>query len=263
MSGPHDAPRHTIGVVLRLLKDDFPDVTVSKLRFLESEGLVAPDRTPAGYRTYADADVERLRAVLTLQREQFLPLKVIRERLDSPRDDSPGDDSPGDDSPGDDSPRDDPPRDDEGAPGAPPRGASPPRPSTAVSPGTRLSAGELSRQSDVEATAVQQMVSFGLLRPDPDGRFDVADLEVARAASQLVRHGVEVRHLRPFRSAADRELDLVRHVVAPVASGNGKADEDVEALTARLLGTCLDLHRALINQARAAESRPRREDRRG
>jgi DNA-binding transcriptional MerR regulator len=238
VSGPHDAPRHTIGVVLRLLKDDFPDVTVSKLRFLESEGLVAPDRTPAGYRTYADADVERLRTVLTLQRDQFLPLKVIRARLDATSNEG-------------------------GATWARSPGAAPgqARPSAEVPPDTRLSASELSRQSRVEATAVQQMVSFGLLRPDPDGRFDAADLEVARAASELVRHGVEVRHLRPFRSAADRELDLVRHVVAPVASANGEAGEEAEALTERLLHTCLDLHQALVSQARAAESRPRRGDR--
>lgn len=220
----------TIGEVLGVLREEFPDVTISKIRFLEEQGLVEPDRTPSGYRKFSADHVERLRHVLTLQRDHFLPLRVIREQLDAgahlagPLGDHLAD----------------------------PRGG-PPAPFVrvlAVAPDQAVGAAgvdELARASGVDDALVADLVRHGVLRPAADGWFGPDDIEVVRSAAALAAHGVEPRHLRTFRSAADREVDLVEQVVAPLrrAGRSGSAGEVAD--TAReVAAACLRLHAALV-----------------
>ncbi len=217
----------SIGVVLQRLVGDFPDLTISKLRFLETEGLVQPQRAPSGYRIYSEADVARLRYVLTAQRERFWPLKVIRDALDAM---------------------------DRGlTPAADPDGATPavpapaddpdvPTPATlGEPPALRLTEAELIGAARLDAGMFQALRGFHLLRPDTAGHYDDAALAVARAAAALAAYGVEARHLRPFRTAAEREVGLVQQIVGPTAG----ADSDGGS-AAEVLHHCLALHSALV-----------------
>ncbi|MGY1633210.1 MerR family transcriptional regulator [Geodermatophilus sp. SYSU D01186] len=181
-------PRLTIGEVLTVLRDDFPDVTISKIRYLESEDLVHPQRTPSGYRKFSSADVARLRYVLAAQRDQYLPLKVIKEHLDAL---DRGEPLPG------------------SAPA--PAGAAPERPSAGSLP-----AEEFARAAGLEPGQLADCVQFGLLAADAEGRHPTADLPIARAAAGLARHGIEPRHLRVYQNGAEREAGLVEQLVAPV-----------------------------------------------
>lgn len=205
-------PYFSIGEVLNVLKDAFPDVTVSKIRFLESEGLIQPERTDTGYRKFTEEDIERLRFILRLQREQFLPLKVIRERLEE-ADRSGGQASL---------------LIDEGAPAV---GAGEARESLQRQPsGASFSQAELARASGLSEEQVTELTSYRLLsptevreaRPD-DGeesaawlRFDERDLEAAKLSRALLDLGLEPRHLRVFRLAADRWADLADQMVKPL-----------------------------------------------
>ena len=228
----------TIGQVLEQLRDDFPDVTSSKVRFLEAQGLVTPERTPAGYRLFRAEDVERLRYILTAQRDRYWPLKVIREALDAL---------------------------DRGLPvraadsGRPPpstRTSDPvPAPAadlpadpglvraTALQPRgrARLTGPELRQASGIDKPLFSALESFGLLRADATGHFAAEAVEIAVAAKRLAEHGLEPRHLRPFRNAADREIGLVDQVLA-TRRGNGSRDER----TAEILSACIALHTALV-----------------
>jgi DNA-binding transcriptional MerR regulator len=188
-------PRLTIGEVLAVLRDDFPDVTISKIRYLESEDLVHPQRTPSGYRKFSRADVSRLRYVLAAQRDQYLPLRVIKEHLEAL---------------------------DRGEPlptvaGGP--GSVPPPPAVdgdadgGVPP---LTPEQFARAAGLEPEQLADCVQFGLLVTDADGRHPATDLPVARAAAGLARHGIEPRHLRVYRSGVEREAGLVEQLVAPV-----------------------------------------------
>jgi len=187
-------PRLTIGEVLAVLRDDFPDVTISKIRYLESEDLVHPQRTPSGYRKFSRADVGRLRYVLAAQRDQYLPLRVIKEHLEAL---------------------------DRGEPlpaAAGAHSAVPPRPAgeddgTGVPP---LTPDQFARAAGLEPDQLADCVQFGLLVTDADGRHPAADLPVARAAAGLARHGIEPRHLRVYKSGVEREAGLVEQLVAPV-----------------------------------------------
>jgi DNA-binding transcriptional MerR regulator len=186
-------PRLTIGEVLAVLRDDFPDVTISKIRYLESEDLVHPQRTPSGYRKFSRADVSRLRYVLTAQRDHYLPLRVIKEHLEAL---------------------------DRGEPLPAGAGASTPVPPPAgaddeagVPP---LTPEQFARAAGLEPDQLADCVQFGLLATDADGRHPAADLPVARAAAGLARHGIEPRHLRVYRSGVEREAGLVEQLVAPV-----------------------------------------------
>jgi DNA-binding transcriptional MerR regulator len=186
-------PRLTIGEVLAVLRDDFPDVTISKIRYLESEQLVSPQRTPSGYRKFSGADVARLRYVLAVQRDQYLPLRVIKEHLDAL---------------------------DRGEPlpstGTPPATVPPPVADAAAAQERPLSAEQFARAAGLDPEQLADCVQFGLLAPDGDGRHPVADLPIARAAAGLARHGIEPRHLRVYRSGVEREAGLVEQLVAPV-----------------------------------------------
>lgn len=206
-------PFFSIGEVLNVLKDAFPDVTVSKIRFLESEGLIAPERTESGYRRFTEEDIERLRFILRLQREQFLPLKVIRERLDEV-DRTGGQtkltfEEPEAETAEPESPREAMQREGSGA---------------------SFSSDELARASGLSEEQVTELTSFRLLSPTeireakPDGtgegapqlRFHEHDLEVAKLSRALLDLGLDPRHLRVFRVAADRWADLAEQMVSPL-----------------------------------------------
>ena len=219
--------------MLHELRADFPDVSISKIRFLEAEGLVTPQRTPSGYRTFSTRDIERLRYILTAQRDRFWPLKVIREALDAlDRGLTPPTDEP--------DAR-------QGRPRPPAPSVDPDLPTAAelAQPAPlRLTAAELREAAELDSTTFEALQTFGLLRPGTDGHFDAAALDVARAAGALAGYGVEPRHLRPFRTAADREIGLVQQIVSPSRAGSGarRAPDP----TAEVLRQCIALHTALV-----------------
>jgi len=174
----------TIGEVINHLKGEFPDVTVSKLRFLESEGLVSPRRASSGYREFRPADIDRVRYILRQQRDHFLPLKVIKSKLTAWE------------------------RGEE--PTTPPAAGAPPDTYFATT-GVTMSAEELARAAGAPADLVSRLVEHGVLQPkqgEDAEAFDDDDLAVTRAARRLTGHGLEARHLRSFRNAANREADL-------------------------------------------------------
>ena len=218
-------PRLTIGEVLAVLRDDFPDVTISKIRYLESEDLVHPQRTPSGYRKFSRADVRRLRYVLTAQRDHYLPLRVIKEHLEAL---------------------------DRGEPLPPSAGAAatvrPPRAEDGGDAGVPpLTAEQFARAAGLEPQQLADCVQFGLLVTDADGRHPATDLPVARAAAGLARHGIEPRHLRVYRTAVDREAGLVEQLVAPVL--RARSEEARTRATEKLrelAGLSAQLHTALL-----------------
>jgi DNA-binding transcriptional MerR regulator len=217
----------TIGAVLAALSEEFPDVSISKIRFLEGEGLVAPGRTPAGYRTYTPADVDRLRYILTAQRDRFWPLKVIKDALDAlDRGLTPS--AGAADRPAPPTPVDDP-----DVPSARDLGAA---------ANLRLTAHELAGAAQIDPALLDSLTSFGLVAADKDGHYDEAALSVAHAAGQLAAYGLEPRHLRTFRTAADRELGLVEQALAAVPGGPDER-ADHQAVVAR---ACVALHVALV-----------------
>ncbi|BCB91451.1 transcriptional regulator FtsR [Phytohabitans suffuscus] len=206
----------SIGEVLAELRVEFPDTTISKLRFLEAEGLVEPSRTAAGYRKYSWDDVARLRFVLSAQRDQYLPLRVIREQLAS--------------------------RD--AATAAPVR-------LVAVGPtqegDSRLSRDQLIERSGLDGTTLAEVERLGLLAPIAPGRYDADALAVATAVAGLAAFGLEPRHLRAFRSAADREVGLFAQLVAPLARQNDPAAQARAGQTADdLVRLSQQLHAALV-----------------
>jgi DNA-binding transcriptional MerR regulator len=216
-----------IGAVVDALAPEFPDVTISKIRFLESEGLLTPERTASGYRLYAPADVERLRYVLRAQRDHFWPLKVIKDSLDAlDRGLRP---AAGD---GDGRPR---------PPAAEPDPDVPT--ATELRPGApvQLTRAEVCEASGLDGDDLAALEGFGLLAPDADGHFGADDLRVAAAAAGLAAYGIGARHLRPFRTAADREVGLVQQALAGRPSGPGR-----EAAVAEVARLCLALHAALV-----------------
>ncbi|MDY6055585.1 MerR family transcriptional regulator [Micrococcus sp.] len=216
-----------IGEFVDELAAAFPGLTASKVRFLEDRGLLHPERTAAGYRRYSEADLDRARLILTLQRDQFLPLRVIREQLEAlDRGELP---------------------EDVGAAG-----------SAAPSEAARLREGmlaadrrwtraELAREAGAGESLVGELEQYALIAPEADGAFPAAALPVVKAAAGLAAHGIEPRHLRPFRSAADRELALVEQAVAPLASRRDADTRRRAAEAARLIADeCLRLHAALV-----------------
>ena len=228
----------SIGEVLGQLRADFPDVSISKIRYLEAEGLVEPARTPSGYRKFSQDDVERLRYILTLQRDHFWPLRVIREALDAfDRGFEPPAVGPG------------------GAPGSPRAGARrrqpgrTRRPSSGRGAGPADDPGRAGRPPPAWTSATSgQLETFGLLTPLARvGTSTRPRSAIAHAAAELAAYGIEPRHLRPFRTAADREVGLVEQVVTPLARGRG---DDAQARPARPRGRsrrcCVQLHAALV-----------------
>jgi DNA-binding transcriptional MerR regulator len=204
-----------IGEVLAQLRTEFPDVnlSVSKIRFLESEGLIAPARSPSGYRRFAAADVQRLRYILTAQRDHYLPLRVIKERL-----------PPG---------------------GADADGAAPQSPS-AASRGGMLTRRELLDAAGIDDAQLAELETFGLVRR-VGRQYDQGALQVAATVAALAPYGVQARHLRAVRAAAERETSLIEQVVAPVLRQRSPGAVERAGQTARdIAALSMRLHAALI-----------------
>lgn len=222
----------SIGEVLAQLRVEFPDTTISKLRFLEAEGLVEPQRTAAGYRKYSWDDVARLRFVLTAQRDQYLPLRVIRDQLAEW--DASGSASgrqrptlvavgPGGEVPGRDAEE------------------------SAESPEVRLGRADLIARSGIAESTLAELERLGVLVSDPPGWYDADALIIARAVAGLAAYGLEPRHLRGYRTAADREVGLFAQLVAPLARQSDPAARARAAETAReLVALSQQLHAALV-----------------
>jgi DNA-binding transcriptional MerR regulator len=238
----------SIGEVLSHLRADFADVTISKIRFLEAEGLVEPERTSAGYRKFTPADVERLRYVLSAQRDHYLPLKVIKDHLDAldrglARPAGAGGDGPV-------AAR---------TPRAPSVGSTGPpavslpdadtfaRDSTEL----RLSRHELLAGADIDPEVLDAIESFGLIRPSHGGtHYDANALVVARTVAAMSGFGIEPRHLRAFKTAADREVGLVEQVITPLLrQRNPAARARAEEVSRELAALSVALHAALVRAA--------------
>jgi len=224
----------SIGEVLHLLRSDFPDVSISKIRYLEAEDLVEPSRTPSGYRKFTRADAERLRYVLRMQRDHYLPLKVIREHLDAiDRGLQPAPLTASDT-----------------APRALVAAESYPSAEDLVGEGQelRLSRKELLEEGGITNEVLRELESFGLVRAAPGASYyDAAALQVARIAAEMAQYGYGPRHLRPFRLAADRELALVEQVVKPMARGRHEDSGAKAEEAARAIATlAIQLHVALV-----------------
>lgn len=227
------AARKSIGQALAELTAEFPeeDIKESKLRFLEAEGLVEPERTPSGYRKYSTKDMERLRYIIRMQREHYLPLKVIREHLDAM---------------------------DRGLEPPSPNGG-PTVPAGVLGDGSaaaellrsdrhdvRISRRELIKTAEITEELLEQLEAFGLVRTRTGSKhYDGDALAVARTAGALAAFGIEPRHLRSFKTSADREIGLVDQVVSPIrhsredgAEGRAaQATEEIAALSLRLHAT--------------------------
>lgn len=233
----------SIGEVLAHLRGEFPDITISKLRFLEAEGLVEPQRTSSGYRKYSSSDVSRLRFVLSTQRDHYLPLRVIRDQLAAlDRGEATAAVARAAFSSG-------------GTPAAAPTvsGLAHRRPAlvavddSAPEPADiRLSRAELLDRSGLAEPVLAELEQHGLLRCR-GARYDADALAVARVAAQLAEYGLEPRHLRAYRTAADREVGLFTQLVAPVARQNTPAARARAAETVRELAALSQLlHAALV-----------------
>ncbi|MDP1711874.1 MAG: MerR family transcriptional regulator [Candidatus Nanopelagicaceae bacterium] len=220
----------SIGEVLGKLRGDFPDITISKIRFLESEGLIEPQRTPSGYRKFTNSDLERLRYVLLAQRDQYLPLRVIKENLDAL---------------------------DRGLQPAQISGGSPaPRLVTidgelapanfAEGSDLRLSREELLKASGVVEDQLVELESYGLIAPR--GRhYDGDALAIARAVTEMAGFGIEPRHLRSFKSAADREIGLIEQVITPLTrQKSAEAKARAEEVQREIAALSVRLHAALV-----------------
>ena len=207
-----------IGEVLAQLRDEFPDISVSKIRFLESEGLIQPPRSPSNYRQFGPGDVERLRFILTAQRDQYLPLRVIKDQLDARE-------RPG------------------------PRGlaSEPSRP-----PGRPLlSRRELLDAAGIDETYLAELEDFGLVHRS--GRqYGPEALNAAKIIVALGRYGVQARHLRVVRASAERETSLIEQVVAPMLQQRSAGSRDRAGQMAReIAALSLQLHAALVGAALA------------
>ena len=249
----------TIGEVLNQLKEDFTDITISKIRFLESEGLINPSRTESGYRKFSEDDVDRLRFILTAQRDHYLPLKVIREQLE--RLDA-GEQPPSTAS--------------VGAPASTAPAMQPDAPAAEESAAPDLSAAlesmmseltgpqledaapaslnmrELCEAAGLEAHEVRELRDYGVLgdRGDDSNTFDGADLLAARAARELLQMGLEARHLRMYRQFCDRELALFEQLAAPLLrQRNPEARRQATAQLERLAGLTGQLQQALLTRS--------------
>jgi DNA-binding transcriptional MerR regulator len=223
----------SIGEVLSLLREEFPDVTISKIRFLESQGLLDPERTPSGYRKFYDEDVERLRWILRQQRENFLPLKVIKGRLVDHPDGPAVVDAPSEVI---------------AAPQAPSTTSIAPGPS-----GGNYTLDELAEATGLSEEAIDELARFGLIGSRDVGGtayFDEEAATIAALAAGFARHGVEARHLRMYKNAAERESALFEQIVMPlVKQRNPQARQHAATALEELGRLSSELRRALLRQA--------------
>ena len=221
----------SIGEVLNRLRGDFADITISKIRFLESEGLIEPQRTPSGYRKFTTSDLERLRYVLTAQRDQYLPLKVIKDNLDAI---------------------------DRGLEPSSLNGVAHPAVSLITVDGQmapsafaevsemRLSRDELLKSSGISDEQLSEIESYGLI--SLRGRhYDGDALAVAKAVAEMSSFGIESRHLRSFKSAADREIGLIEQVITPLTrQKSAESKARAEEVQKEIASLSIRLHAALV-----------------
>jgi DNA-binding transcriptional MerR regulator len=226
----------SIGAVLEALRPEFPDVTISKIRFLEAEGLVTPQRSASGYRRFTAYDCARLRYILTAQRDHYLPLKVIKAHLDA----QPDGELP------------------EtaafafGAPRLVTVGGQPNAEGAAVVAPTpaRLSREDVLQSSGVDAQLLKELMRAGVITTGPAGFFDEHAVVILQCAKVLSDYGVEPRHLRAFRSAADRQSDLIAQIAGPVVkAGKTGARDRADDLAREVAALAITLHTALVKSA--------------
>jgi DNA-binding transcriptional MerR regulator len=232
-----------IGDVLAALRPEFPDVTISKIRFLESEGLVSPQRTSSGYRKFSHADVERLRYVLACQRDQYLPLKVIRDHLEAiDRGLEPPSTGSGE------GPRV--PRALVSTDGLPSSDTF--RPSAGD---VRLSRKELLESSGLDDALLGQLEGYGLIAKR-GSHYDGDALSVASTVAEMAAFGIEPRHLRTFKVAADREVGLVEQVVTPLLrQRDPDSQQRAEDTIRQLSALSVRLHASLVKAGLSSELR--------
>ncbi|HEV7654992.1 MAG TPA: MerR family transcriptional regulator [Mycobacteriales bacterium] len=243
-AGAHARSTLSIGEVLGQLRPEFPDITISKIRFLEAEGLIHPERTPSGYRKFSSGDVARLRFVLAEQRDHYLPLRVIKDHLDAiDRGLEPPEAGPGTTTRRG-------PRAVSAVPdGLPGAEAFTPEPSE-----VRMTRDELLGHAGLEPAQLDQLEQYGLLSKRAGGQYDGDALVVATCAAEMARYGIEPRHLRAYRTAADREIGLFEQVVTPMMrqrnpEARGRAEEAVRELAA----LSVRLHSTLVKAGLRAE----------
>jgi DNA-binding transcriptional MerR regulator len=205
----------TIGAVCKALAQEFPDVSISKIRYLEDQKLLTPRRTPGGYRLYTQGDVARLRTILRMQRDEFLPLRVIRQELAAGR----GGETP------------------PVAGHAPREGTRPWRTSMSVgqATGALYSLEDVLEETKADAKLVRELEEYGVVKGEMRGGvryFDETEREIVAAVAELARYGVGGRNLRVFRSSADREASLLQQILAPALRSRNpeRRKEAVEAL---------------------------------
>lgn len=226
----------SIGAVLEELRPDFPDVTVSKIRFLEAEGLVTPQRTPSGYRRFTAYDCARLRFVLTAQRDQYLPLKVIKAQLDASPDGELPSSTP--------------------SYGVPrlvhvSNAAEADLSAAAVAPTrVRLSREDVLERSGAGEPLLAALLRAGVITTGRGGFFDEHAVVILQCAQALAEYGVEPRHLRPFRSAADRQSDLIAQIAGPLTKADKAGARDrADDLAREVAALAITLHTALVKSA--------------
>lgn len=269
----------SIGEVLGILLEEFPDVTISKIRFLESQGLINPERTPSGYRKFYEPDIELLRVILNEQKQNYLPLRVIKDRLETgeivdptgehyrngskhaapptpaaaPTDASPAGAPPAEVPPeraaeADASPAAMPER--RGADAAATRRGDPTPPAAQLLPGVLLDRAEFCSMVGLTAAELSELESYGVITHDESGLYDEDAVAVARPAVEFLRAGVDARHLRTFRTAAEREASLYQQLVAPrYRQRNPEARAQAVAQLKRLDKLGGQLRAALMKQA--------------
>ena len=194
----------TIGTVCGMLKEEFPDISISKIRYLEDQGLLAPQRTQGGYRLFSDEDVERLETILRLQRDEFLPLRVIRQELASPA----------------------------------ARDRKRRRTTALAAEEHELDLAQLCERAGIDARLARELEEFGLLAPRTHAgqkRYAELDADIGLACGRLAQYGIAPRHLRGFRTAADREAGLIEQIVGPAVRARNPERrraglEDLESL---------------------------------
>jgi DNA-binding transcriptional MerR regulator len=212
--GREQPPRQksvTIGAVCKALVQEFPDISISKIRYLEDQKLLTPRRTQGGYRLYSQSDIQRLRTILRLQRDEFLPLRVIRQELAGGR------------------------SDDEVTPPAGERRGLRRAVVTVRDPGSLYSLEDVVEETGASAELVRELVDFGVIKGEVRGGsrcYDETEREIVRAVSELARYGVGGRNLRVFRSSADREAQLLQSILAPALRSRNpdRRKEAIEAL---------------------------------
>lgn len=219
----------SIGQVLEYVNAEFPEVRASKVRFLEERGLLTPARTAAGYRKYTQADVDRLRFILALQRDQFLPLKVIKEYLDAI----------------------DAGKRPESLPGGlrlEPRSVSQQLAQELNGHLRPMSRAELQGMSGASDELMETLEAYRLIWPDETQRYNDYSLKIARAAVTLTQFGFEPRHLRPFRIAVDRELGMVEQATSGITGNNeGLSREGALEAAREITQACLSLHAGVVS----------------